>query len=134
MPFTHPHDSYISLNHGSFGVIPRPVRTFQHAWQLRVESNPDLFYKFEIMQELDNALTHIAPLVGVQVSDLVFVHNASFGVNSALRSLRAVLKKQGKPVTSAEWGVNKRKRKIIQLSTVCFCYLSAILYPKLPQS
>ncbi|KAJ3414745.1 hypothetical protein HDV05_006084 [Chytridiales sp. JEL 0842] len=113
-------ERYLSLNHGSFGVIPRPVRDAQHALQARIEANPDMFYKFELAAELDATLSHVAPLLGAQVDDLVFIQNASFGVNSAFRSLRAVLKHQGKPVTAAEWHAagGKGARKILQLSTV----------------
>ncbi|KAJ3309123.1 hypothetical protein HDU76_003717 [Blyttiomyces sp. JEL0837] len=71
-----------------------------------------MLYKFDIFPYLDESLASVAPLLGCKVTDLVFVNNASTGMNAALRSLKAVLKSQGKIRTG------HRKWRILHLSTV----------------
>ncbi len=75
------------LNHGSFGACPRAVLESQRSWQERIEQEPVRFLHREIEQHLDQARARLAQFVGAPAQDLVFVHNATSGVNSVLRSL-----------------------------------------------
>jgi isopenicillin-N epimerase len=75
------------LNHGAFGACPRPVLEFQNEWRHRLERQPLQFLARELEQELDAARAALARFVGAEADDLVFVPNATSGVNTVLRSL-----------------------------------------------
>jgi len=75
------------LNHGSFGACPEPLLAAQHEWQRRLEREPVLFLHREIERHLDAARAALAAFVGARPEDLVFVPNATAGVNTVLRSL-----------------------------------------------
>jgi isopenicillin-N epimerase len=75
------------LNHGAFGACPRRVLEFQSEWRARMERQPLQFLVREAEKELDAAREMLAEFVGTEPDDLVFVANATSGVNSVLRSL-----------------------------------------------
>jgi isopenicillin-N epimerase len=75
------------LNHGSFGSCPRPVLDFQLALRNRLESRPIQFLVRELEPLLDQARAALADFVGALPDNLVFVPNATQGVNTVLRSL-----------------------------------------------
>jgi isopenicillin-N epimerase len=74
------------LNHGSFGACPRVVLDHQAALRARLEASPVQFM-LGVPAELERLRAVVAPFVGVEPSDLVFVRNATEGVNAVLRSL-----------------------------------------------
>lgn len=75
------------LNHGSFGACPRPVfESYQH-WQRELEREPVLFLGRRINGLLEEARTTLGDYVGASAQDLVFVPNATYGVNVVARSL-----------------------------------------------
>ncbi|MEH2235889.1 aminotransferase class V-fold PLP-dependent enzyme [Nostoc sp.] len=76
------------LNHGSFGACPKQVLEFQQRLRLQLEQEPLRFFGREWEPLLDDARSKLAAFVGADVEDLVFVPNATTGVNSVLRSLR----------------------------------------------
>jgi len=76
----------IFLNHGSFGACPIPVLEAQQRFRQQLERQPLKFYRdFEAL--LDAAKNQLAEFVGADTSDLVFVPNATTGINAVLRSL-----------------------------------------------
>ena len=86
------------LNHGTVGATPRVVLDAQHAWQRRIEAQPAGFLFRELMRLGPDApgaprplLRQVADTVGdflgARGDDLVFVDNASTGINAVLRSL-----------------------------------------------
>jgi isopenicillin-N epimerase len=75
------------LNHGSFGAAPRAVLDEQSRWRARMEREPVAFLGREIGERLDEARDALAAFLGASSADLVFVPNATTGVNSVLRSL-----------------------------------------------
>lgn len=77
----------VFLNHGSFGATPKPVFDNYQAWQLRLERQPVNFIQHELWHHLSEARTHLGNLVGAAPTDLVFVPNATFGLNVVARSL-----------------------------------------------
>lgn len=76
------------LNHGSFGSCPRAVLDFQLNLRERLERQPVRFLVRELEPLWDAARAELAQFVGAQSEDLVFVTNATTGVNTVLRSLR----------------------------------------------
>lgn len=78
----------IFLNHGSFGACPFPVLEVQEQVRQQLEREPIRFFVREFEPLLDQARDQLAQFVGVDGRDLVFVPNATTGVNSVLRSLQ----------------------------------------------
>lgn len=76
------------LNHGSFGSCPRPVLEFQRAMRDRLERQPVSFLVRELEPLLDAARADLARFVGADPDNIVFVPNATTGVNTVLHSLR----------------------------------------------
>ena len=76
------------LNHGSFGATPRPVFAAYQAWQRRLERQPVQFFAKEIESHLASARHALASFLHANGDDLVFIPNATFGVNIVARSLQ----------------------------------------------
>lgn len=75
------------LNHGSYGACPVPVLEAQQRSRSQLEHEPLRFFMREYEELLDAARNQLAAFVGAQADELVFVPNATTGVNSVLRSL-----------------------------------------------
>jgi isopenicillin-N epimerase len=78
----------VFLNHGSFGACPRPVFERYQAWQRELERQPVEFLARRVDNLLTEARARLGEYVGADVDDLVFVPNATSGVNLAARSLQ----------------------------------------------
>jgi isopenicillin-N epimerase len=75
------------LNHGSYGATPIAVLAKQDEFRTRLEREPVRFMNRELEPLLDAARAELAQFVGAEPADLVFVPNATAGVNAVLRSL-----------------------------------------------
>jgi isopenicillin-N epimerase len=76
------------LNHGSFGACPREVLEYQRELIGEMERQPIRFLTQKMQPMLDESRRKLCRLVGAGERDLVFVQNATAGVNCVLRSLR----------------------------------------------
>lgn len=74
------------LNHGSFGAVPAEVLAAQHDLRSRLEANPTLFMSRDLPDLIGTARRRLADFVGADPMGLVFVANATTGVNAVLRS------------------------------------------------
>lgn len=74
------------LNHGSFGACPAPVFEQYQAWQRELERQPVLFVGRRQDGLLNAARARLAEFVNVAPDDLVYVTNATVGVNIVARS------------------------------------------------
>lgn len=77
----------IFLSHGAFGACPRPVLAVQNQWRERLERQPLHFLVRELEGHLDAARQSVAQFIGANTDDVIFVPNATAGVNTVLRSL-----------------------------------------------
>ena len=75
------------LNHGSFGACPAAVLAMQSVLRLEMEREPVDFLAVKLQGRLDAARDALAAFLGADAADLVFVSNATTGVNAVLRSL-----------------------------------------------
>ncbi len=76
------------LNHGSFGACPRPVFERYLAWQRELEAQPVEFVGRRLPGLLAASRARLAEYLGVAADDVVYVPNATHGVNIVARSLR----------------------------------------------
>jgi len=77
----------VFLNHGSFGACPKAVFEAYQKWQLRLERQPVQFLGTEFPEHMRAARSALGEYLGAEADDLVFVPNATFGVNVIARSL-----------------------------------------------
>ena len=75
------------LNHGSFGACPSAVLAAQAALRLEMEREPVDFLVANLPGRLEGARQALSAFLGAAAEDLVFVPNATAGVNAVLRSL-----------------------------------------------
>jgi isopenicillin-N epimerase len=78
----------VFLNHGSFGACPKPVLEFQSELRRQMEAEPVQFLWRRYEERLDPVRAQAARFLGAQARDLVFVTNATTGVNAVVRSLK----------------------------------------------
>jgi isopenicillin-N epimerase len=78
----------IFLNHGSFGACPRPVFRIYQSWQKRLEKQPVKFLGNELNDLLFSARKILGNYIKVPAEDIVFVPNATHGVNIIARSIK----------------------------------------------
>jgi len=97
MPFGHPMRGLFGLdpaaaflNNGSYGATPLVVRAAQDAIRDEMERQPVAFFADEVPGRVRAAATRLAAMLGARGEDLVFVENATSGMNAVLRSLRFV--------------------------------------------
>ena len=77
----------IFLNHGSFGATPRSVFDAYQSWQRRLERQPVLFLGRELDALLRESRIELGRYLNVDADDLVYIPNATHGVNIIARSL-----------------------------------------------
>jgi isopenicillin-N epimerase len=76
------------LNHGSFGATPKPVFEAYQQWQLRLEHQPVLFLGRELDGFLMTSRQALGKYLNADANDLVYIPNATHGVNIIAHSLR----------------------------------------------
>ena len=77
----------VFLNHGSFGACPRPVFENYQDWQRRLEMQPVQFLGVELDKYLQQARQELGLYVNASANDLVYIPNATHGINIIARSL-----------------------------------------------
>jgi isopenicillin-N epimerase len=92
--------SWTFLNHGSFGACPKVVFGAYQDWQLLLERQPVEFLYRNYHLFLDKAREDLAAYLGTTRDRLVFVHNATTGVNIVLNSL---VLNEGDEILTTDW-------------------------------
>jgi selenocysteine lyase/cysteine desulfurase len=80
--------SFTPLNHGSYGATPRAIEEKHFSVQRYVAERPDVFITYKLPDLLDDSRKAIAPLLGVPMDEVVFMPNATTGINTVLRNLK----------------------------------------------
>ena len=117
----------VQLNHGSFGACPVPVFEEYQRLQRELEAGPTDFFTRKVATwfwgdefrggRLAEAREALAAFVGAKAEDLVFVTNATSGLNAAIRSLE--LEDGDEIVTTAhEYGAIVRTWEFMRASLV----------------
>jgi len=79
--------SLVFLNHGAFGACPAEVFAAYQAWQHELERNPVEFLGRRSAALLCEARKALAGFIGTHADDLIFIPNATTGINIAAQSL-----------------------------------------------
>ena len=77
----------VFLNHGSYGACPRDVIRARHEWELEMERNPVEFLGRRSAELLRSSRERLAAFLGARADHLVYVPNATTGVNVVANSL-----------------------------------------------
>jgi isopenicillin-N epimerase len=77
----------IFLNHGSFGACPKPVFDEYQRWQRELERQPVEFLGRRFNGLMQAARSALGDYLGADADDLVYVTNATVGLNIVARSL-----------------------------------------------
>ena len=82
-------EDVVFLNHGSFGACPRPVFAVYQDLQRELEAQPVAFLDTQrtLTGRLAAARARLAEFLGADRDEIVFVPNATTGVNIVARSL-----------------------------------------------
>jgi len=80
--------NYTNLNHGSFGCSPKSVIEAQQNFVAECEANPDRWIGGGYDVYLAPIRQRLAAYPNADSNDLVFVENASSGINAVFRSLK----------------------------------------------
>ena len=77
----------IFLNHGSFGACPVEVMAKYQRWQMELERNPVEFLGRRSAELLAHSRAALADELGAKPEHLVYLPNATSGVNTVARSI-----------------------------------------------
>lgn len=110
------------LNHGSFGACSRPVFEEYQRWQLELERQPVEFLGRRHPDLMRVARESLADYLHTEPDNLVYVTNATWGVNAVVRSLAL---EEGDEVLTTdheygactmtwEWELAKRGAKLVR--------------------
>jgi len=85
------------LNHGGYGACPEPVFAEYQRFQAELDRGPTDFFTRNVFKgfwgsddgtgRLTDARSALAAFLGARTADLVFVPNATSGLNAVIRSL-----------------------------------------------
>lgn len=75
------------LNHGAFGLTPNAVCAAQDRWRATIDRDPTAFFHLALEPALRDAAAVVGKALGAAPEDLVFVENATTGINAVLRML-----------------------------------------------
>ena len=117
----------VYLNHGGYGACPIAVFDEYQRWQRELERQPTDFFARRLSawfwegrtepSLLDDARASLAAFVGARTEDLVFVSNATSGLNAVLRSLR-IRPEEEILTTKHEYGAVERVLSFIRANVV----------------
>ena len=84
---SHLFCSRLTSPSGSFGTIPNAIRDKRSHYQDLYEAQPDPFIKRRLPQLIDESRVAVAKVINAPLDSVVFVTNATDGINTVLRNL-----------------------------------------------
>jgi len=78
----------VFLNHGSFGACPSQVLEYKNKLTQQIENQPVKFLIRELESKIQEALLRLSEIIHADANDIVFVRNATEGVNTVLNNIR----------------------------------------------
>ncbi|XP_077987169.1 uncharacterized protein LOC144441466 [Glandiceps talaboti] len=81
------YDDVTPCNHGSFGSVPRRIFDVRNRFLVEYENSPDIFENFKKSKYYEEAREAVSEFVGAKPDNLVFVVNATTGINAVMKSL-----------------------------------------------
>jgi selenocysteine lyase/cysteine desulfurase len=78
--------SYINVNHGSYGYVPRVVMEEKRKLMERCEFNTEKWFRWDVEGLVEEARTYIAYRINCSPQNVFLVQNATDGINSILKS------------------------------------------------
>lgn len=75
------------LNHGSYGATPKPVLAAQDSIRQDMERTIGDFFSRQLPKRLRTAAAELAGYLGAEADDIVFVDNATAGMQSVIGSI-----------------------------------------------
>ena len=78
----------VFLNHGSFGAVPIAVREEQDRIRYEMERDPVYFVERRMKNLWEESIFELSRFLNADPEGMVFVTNATMGVNTVLRSLK----------------------------------------------
>ncbi|CAJ1398001.1 unnamed protein product [Effrenium voratum] len=78
---------FLNFNHGGFGATPLPVRRAMDHFTDQQEAQPTAWFGGGYKKVLQDVRPRLAEMMNANISDLVFLDDASAGLNAVLRSL-----------------------------------------------
>lgn len=81
-------DRITFLNHGSFGAVPKAILKKQNKLRRKIEKEPVKFFLRDYEEKYEKAREALAGFVKTNKENIVFIPNATTGINIALRSLK----------------------------------------------
>ncbi len=103
----------VYLNHGSFGACPRPVLELQSRLRAELEAEPVQFLVRNYDENLAQNRAALADFLGARTRDLVFLTNATAGVNAVLRSLEL---RPGDEILTTNHAYNACRNTLIEVA------------------
>jgi isopenicillin-N epimerase len=103
------------LNHGSFGACPSIVLKAQEEFRREMEASPVRFLWRCYEDRLEPARRELARFVGARPQDIVFVNNATTGVNAVLRSLQL---RRGDEILTTSLDYNACRNVLVETARV----------------
>jgi isopenicillin-N epimerase len=101
----------VFLNHGSFGACPKPVLKVQDELRREMEASPVQFLCRRFEERLEPSRRELARFVGARPQDIVFMSNATAGVNAVLRSVRL---KRGDEILTTSLDYNACRNVLVE--------------------
>ncbi|KAL7420902.1 hypothetical protein Q5752_004856 [Cryptotrichosporon argae] len=80
-------ETYVNLNHGSYGSVPKAVMAALDAVHAETEARPCLFMRRTYMPRLVGVRAELAQLIGADTDEVVLVPNTTHGINNVMTNL-----------------------------------------------
>lgn len=79
-------ENSVFLNHGSFGSMPRCVHDRQVRYLAELESNPDVWFRYNVNKYLADSKARVAEYMGVSTEDTFLLQNVTKAINTVLKT------------------------------------------------